>query len=461
MAALLAVLVPGACGKAPPHAGDRGAATATTPKPSPGAEWKHIEFAILEDYDKGEDLRDVERDFQLFRELGIHTWRGSFAWDDYEPARGRFDFEWLHRFCDLAERDGITLRPYIGYTPEWAAAGRKADGSVWNDPPAHLEDWAQFIDTLATAFRRHKNIASYEIYNEENTSQWWDGSREEYEKILEAAANAIHRESPGTQVALGGLVWPDPDWIQSACAADPRAFDIVPFHAYPETWTPDSIRLENDLGQTYRDFLEEVRECGDKPVWINETGFATVSGKSELAQARWWARAIATFAAAPRVSEIGVCEIKDLRAGRPAIGGPPNYHLGLTTADRRKKLAFQTVAFLAGFFRDSVLVDDAACDVTVRKFGDESGGGAGEARGMPPWAGVHHHFFRRASGEQLLVLWSRGDPAEVDLTFPVHGSRITSFGVDGRPRAFHILDGRSIRGLELEPEDVQMIHVDP
>jgi hypothetical protein len=72
---------------------------------------RRVDFSILEDYDKGDDLGDVAKDFDLFRQLGVTTWRGSFGWDDYEPSRGHYDFDWLHRFADLAESRGITLRP--------------------------------------------------------------------------------------------------------------------------------------------------------------------------------------------------------------------------------------------------------------------------------------------------------------------------------------------------------------
>src|SRR5918999_3386288 len=151
-------------------------------QPSAPAE-KRIAFSILEDYDKGEDLAEVGRDFDLFRELGVTTWRGSFGWDDYEPTRGAYDFEWLHRFAELAASRGITLRPYIGYTPEWAAGGG-ADADDWNDPPRDVEDWYRFVRALSSALRRHRNIVSYEIYNEQNVRQWWDGTPEAYERVL-------------------------------------------------------------------------------------------------------------------------------------------------------------------------------------------------------------------------------------------------------------------------------------
>src|SRR3954464_7836357 len=100
---------------------------------------KPISFAVLEDYDKGADLDSVARDFTLFRELGVSTWRGSFGWDDYEPERGRYDFAWLRRFAALADSMDITLRPYLGYTPAWAARGGRGDHAL-EDPPRSLRD---------------------------------------------------------------------------------------------------------------------------------------------------------------------------------------------------------------------------------------------------------------------------------------------------------------------------------
>src|SRR3954452_11269692 len=92
---------------------DCGARATTTPQPiAQSPVQKRLAFSILEDYDKGDDLADVDKDFDLFRQLGVTTWRGSFGWDDYEPSPGAYDFAWLHRFADLAAARGITLRPY-------------------------------------------------------------------------------------------------------------------------------------------------------------------------------------------------------------------------------------------------------------------------------------------------------------------------------------------------------------
>ena len=400
---------------------------------------KPISFSILEDYDKGEDLAEVAKDFELMRRLGVRTWRGSFGWDDYEPERGKLDLEWLHRFAELAARHGITLRPYLGYTAEWAAAGRKDDGETWNDPPARLEDWASFVSRLGAAMRRHPNLASYEIYNEENVPLWWDGTAAEYAEVFEAGAEAVRAAAPAAGVLPGGLVWPDAGWLEEVCEREPaRRAAAVAFHAYPETWTPDSVVVENYLDAGYREqFLPAVDACGGPPVWINEMGFATTPGKTELQQADWWARAVATFLADPGIQHIGIYEIKDLRLDSPVIGDAPNYHLGLTRMDRTPKLAFRTVDLLTDLLDTGILtVADAELEVRV------VGGRAGS---------LHRHLFVRPDGDQVLLVWDRSGTSVVDLSVRRGAARATEYGLDGAASPARLTDGKSLQGLTLEP----------
>jgi len=411
---------------------------------------KRLSFAVLEDYDKGEDLREVARDFALMRELGVTTWRGSFGWDDYEPERGRYDFEWLHRFAELAEREGIALRPYIGYTPAWAAAGG-TDRDAWNDPPARIEDWYRFVHALVTALRRHPNIRSYEIYNEENVRQWWDGTPAQYNAVLARGAAAIRDADPDAEVLLGGMVWPDLDFLEAACVTyrNANAFDVVPFHAYPETWTPDSVTVENYLGPAFADsFVAFVdAQCGRKPIWINETGFATVPGKTEEQQAEWWVRAIATFAAEPRVEHIGVYELKDLRTGSPVIGDQPNYHLGLMRVDRTKKLAFHTVDLLTDLLGTGTLT------VADAELGAEVTAGRAER--------LYHHLLVRPDNRQVLVAWDRAGAPTLRLHLTRPGARVVEFALDGEEHPYDAFDGRTLRDVRLEPGRVRIFEVLP
>ena len=247
--------------------------------------------------------------------------------------------------------------------------------------------------------------ASYEIYNEENVPLWWDGTAAEYAQVLHRGADAVRRADPDAAVLLGGMVWPDLEWLETACDSGRAPFDVLPFHAYPETWTPDSVRVENYLGRGFeRGFLPAAdARCGRKPIWINETGFATTPGKTERAQAEWWARAFATFLSAPRVEHLGIYEIRDQRQDTPVIGDAPNYYLGLLRQDRTPKLAFSTVKLLLRLFQgDSITVADRELSVTVK---EGKGGGAAPASFRP--RGWNSAGIRLGSNRQLQP-WSSG-----------------------------------------------------
>jgi polysaccharide biosynthesis protein PslG len=430
----LLVVVLTACAPSPARAPERAARPA----------FKPLSFAVLEDYDKGADLRDVARDFALMRELGVPAWRGSFGWDDYEPARGRYDFAWLERFVALADHAGIALHPYLGYTPSWAAAGGR-DDQAWNDPPRSLADWSAFAEAIARALGGHHSIRSWEIYNEENVPLWWDGSARAYAEVLRRGAEAVRRGDPNARVLLGGMVWPDLEWLETACAGG-APFDVLPFHAYPETWTPDSVTVERYLGDRFAEgFVAPAdRTCGRHPIWINETGFATVPGKTDAAQAAWWARAFATFIAAPRIEHLGIYELRDQRLGTPVIGDAPNYYLGLIRRDGTRKPAFETVKLLVRLFgQDSIAVDDSGLRIQVRS------GAIGE---------LHHHLFVRPDGRRLAFVWDRTGHPRVRLGLERPVRRAVRWALDGTSRPWPVSGGRSL-DVDLTPGDVTIFEL--
>ena len=413
----------------------------------PGA--KRVSFAVLEDYDKGDDLDDVARDFALMNELEIDTMRCSFGWDDYEPVRGQYDFAWLEEFVSLADQYGIKLRPYIGYTPEWAGAF-DSDGIVWNNPPGDYQDWYNFVYQLALALSDHPNVLSYEIYNEMNLSLWWDGSLEQYRETLKYAAQAVRAADPDAQVLSGALAHPDDDWIQGLTKAGyAQYYDVLPFHAYPETWTEPNLVAENYLGIEYRNyFLPEHKQNGEgEPVWINEMGYATTPGRTEEEQASWWARAVSTFLAEPEIEHIGVYEIKDLDPGVEAIGDDKNYYLGLTYRDRTKKLAFHTVDMLTDLLDTGTLtIADSEVQVTVDEGNDRH---------------LYYHLFKRPDSVQVLFVWHRVGNPTVTIRLKTPGTSAEHYSLAGVATPYPAFDGTTLKDIHLTSGKVEIFRINP
>ncbi len=401
---------------------------------------KPFSFAVLEDYDKGDDLARVKADFGIIRDLGANTWRGSLGWDDYEPEPGHPDLAWVHAFATTAAESGITLRPYLGYTPAWASAGG-TDHDVWNDPPRDTAAWAGFVREITSELAHHRNVASIEIYNEENVPQWWDGTPAQYAQVLREGARVARTVAPALQVLIGGLVFPDTRWLEQICTVyGARDFDVLPVHAYPETWTPKEVTVETYLGPGFEPhFVQPAdRACGHKAIWINETGFATVPGRSEEDQAGWWVRAMATFAAEPRVEQVGVYEIHDPPLDRPVIGDAPNYHLGLIGRDGHRKTAYATVRrmiALLGGGRLTVL--DPELRVHVKKGSNSS---------------LYCHAFERTDGGITLVAWAKSVRTTIDVVLPRAAARAIEYSVNGEAAGTYPVNGREMRFLALTPD---------
>lgn len=395
---------------------------------------KPVSFSLLEDYDKGESLERVARDFARMRELGVTTWRGSIGWDDIEPRRGHLDLSWLERFVALAEREHVTLRPYLAYTPAWAAAGG-ADEHAWNDAPSSLEAWGRFVGAIARVAARHPIVASLEIYNEQNVPLWWDASPAAYDRVFARAVEAVAAAGVRVPVVPGGLVYADAPWIARLCGESGRRIDRVTLHAYPETWTSPDVTLERYLGANVDEFVETAdAACGRVPLWINEAGFASAAGHSEADQANWWARAIPTFLAHPRVEHVGISEMTDLAADRPAIGDALNHHLGLRRTDGTPKPAFATVATLVGLL-DGGTLTVADGDVTLQ----DAAAGA---------ADVVTHLFERADGRRVLFVWTTRGETTVSVLLARRAARVTEHKLDGSVAPFARVDGAELISVE-------------
>jgi len=411
--------------------------------PPSAAAPKQVTLAIRDDWDKGHDLAEVGRDFALINELGVNVLFVNIGWDDYEPEKDRFDFEWLHQFVELAARHGIKLRPYICYKPWW-----EGDGG-WNSPPSDYQQWRDFCAKLGEEMKRHPNVLSYEIWLEENSRMWWRGTADQYRELLESAASALRSADPDCLIALGGFTCPDDDYLR-ACAegSSDQYFDVVPLHCYNETWAPEA--LEEYLSPRYSESFFSVLdgEAGGKPLWMSECGYSTMD-RSEEDQANYIARAVSYFLADPlarnRFALFTCYELRDLPEGSQMIGDEHNYHFGLCRSDGSKKLAFRTYRLLVSLLDGrSVRAADGRVRITA------TSGSLGAE---------HHHLLQRADGAQILFVYDKENAATVQATLSDPGAACTSWRLDGTSEPWADFDGANISGIALDPGQVRIFEI--
>lgn len=473
-----------------------------TSQVEPAAPTKVIKFAVNEDYDKNQDLAEVAKDFQLMRELEIDEMRVSFGWDDYEPQNDKFDFVWLHKFADLAAQYGIKLRPYLCYAPAWAGNGH------WNSPPRKYSDWYNFCYTMAREMKRHPNILSWEIWNEEDASRpsnpaggqgptpgapdhppaaqgavpagpdnasagqsaaapagqagtspapsttysgWWGGTTDDYLKLLRTGSVAIQAADPGKQILLGGMASRYTRWMKAITDVGyGRYYDVTPIHCYRETWGGRRAGrgLEDLLsGESGAEFFRYNELGGGQPIWVNEIGYSTME-RSEEQQANYLARAVGFLLSFPKISYISWYEIKDMDPAKQAIGDAHNFHLGITTfPERRKKLAFYTLDMLSDLL-DGRSVTPAAEEVTVT-----------------PTAGTpgrpYKWLFKLADGAQVLFVYDTQADCTVNVTLATPGKTAYKYELDNSSAVYPQFANNTISDLHLTAGRVAVFKIVP
>ena len=141
---------------------------------------------------------------------------------------------------------------------------RPPGAAPWEDPEA--------FGRLAAAVAAHARdmVVHWEILNEPDGAWAFDGTPEQYARLLRAAYDAIRSRVPEAMVAMGGLMTPeDPAWLDRMLAtpgADAaHAFDIANLHLRGQE------RALPGVMTAWRDRLAGHGFAG--PLWVTEHGY--------------------------------------------------------------------------------------------------------------------------------------------------------------------------------------------
>jgi hypothetical protein len=234
--------------------------------------------------------------------FGWRLWDSAVAWPSLEPSKGQWSFGTLDSIAALAENEHAEILLPLGLSPPWASA-RPTEASAYGPgnaaPPRDIEDWKEYVRTVATRYRGR--ITHYEIRNEPNLPRFFSGSADEM-LMLAREAHDILKEvdpknivvSPSATSGEAGLAW-----LQAYLGAGGGATcDVVGFHFYTGGKRPETIRT---LALHARRILTQAH-LASMPLWNTETGWSIPSqlptaGQTPNAQrqsviASWVSRAL-------------------------------------------------------------------------------------------------------------------------------------------------------------------------
>ena len=327
--------------------------------------YRELATAVGDDYFDGtSDVARVRRHFQIARVAGVKFLRCAFSWDAIEKSPGTYDWKFWDMLVQESQSAHIELIPYVAYTPRWAAVKQE---EFWSQPPRDPMVYANFMRTIAARYRG--KIRVWEIWNEPDNKDYWQGSVEGFAQLVKDAAVELRKADPSLVLVLGGMSRGPGTFFQTLMADYQIAgyVDVIAMHAYPESWGEE--RAETSL----IDWLQQMaaivqREGLGDDFWLNEMGYADYRYRPNEAskwgtsvyydyehtpeyQAAFLLKAELMALAVPQVSLTMWYRIDDFSPSKDHFSDDEvNYHLGLVDAEGRLKPDFYALKFFDTLF---------------------------------------------------------------------------------------------------------------
>lgn len=205
-------------------------------------------------------------------------WDADVTWPQIQPQRGQWDFSRLDAYVSLAESHGVEIIMPLGLTPAWASA-RPTESSSYGAgnaaEPANMEDWRNFVRTVAT--RYWGRIKHYEIWNEVNETGFYSGSVETMVTLVREARQVLLSVDPEIHVISPSVVGGSDarDWLDRFFAAGGGAqVDIIGYHFYVHSTNPEAmIPLITEMRALMTRHGQQAKE-----LWNTETGWLIANG---------------------------------------------------------------------------------------------------------------------------------------------------------------------------------------
>lgn len=139
--------------------------------------------------------------YQYLPQLGASWTFTGILWEDIEPEQDVWTFEKADQIIHKAQSNNITVIVKIRTGTCWATKN-KTDPKT-SSPPESLEDYADFVYTVVDRYKEY--VDYWGVENEMNSKQFWNGTLEEYNQIIETAYAIIKEVDPSAQVLDSGL----------------------------------------------------------------------------------------------------------------------------------------------------------------------------------------------------------------------------------------------------------------
>lgn len=364
------------------------------------AVYYHVPIGLCEDYpEETTTLEIIRNDMELLKRSGINLLRISFGWDGIEEAKDKYNWRFWDDYVRMAvDEYGITLIPYICYTPSWNSTGDTTN--FWNHTPKDYEQFGEFVGILVNRYK--DRIKSWELWNEPDIKAYWSGTAEDLAKLVKIGAEAVRKADPTAIVVCPGLAGHTEFTLAlfKDYGISPYV-DVVNIHNYFETWNPAPIENIVPYVNTIAGIVKQYGN--NQSIWMAEVGYSTFRRDGHVSnwssayydyehtpkfQAVQLIRTLTLLLSTEKLAAIAWYEIKDLPPEDEVIGDVNNRHLGVAYVDYKPKPAEQALSFFNRLFAQRSKCIDAQV-LIERTIGSDS----------------EVHCFQNEDGSVIVVGW--------------------------------------------------------
>jgi hypothetical protein len=230
---------------------------------------------------------------------GLQTARIDARWAIVEPnppSGGTHSYNWsmYDGIVQGLAQHGLRWLPIVAYSTDWSTSvPGNTNAAIL---PSRIPDFAAYAAALARRYGRNGTfwqshsslpyvpVTDYEIWNEENSTVFWQpqaGNAEEYADLYAAARSGIRGADGQARVFIGGLALNNPpdvtdevDFVRRMFAHRPDLagnVDGVGLHPYQRTVADTYMRIAR-----FRQGLDTITGP-NVPIEITEVGWATTA----------------------------------------------------------------------------------------------------------------------------------------------------------------------------------------
>lgn len=420
-------------------------------------EYKNMPLGLCEDWPEESTTREIYvNDFELLKRSGIKYLRISFGWDAIEHEKDNYDWLFWDDFVKTGvEEYGITMIPYICYTPAWNSPEPADSFYYWNNPPKDFEQFGEFMFDLVSRYKKY--IKTWELWNEPDISIYWRTQDvKTFAEFTKIGAVAVKKADPDAKVVLGGIAY-RPEWIESLFKDHgvSEYVDVVNCHNYFETWHHNPVE---EVTKYINDVYNVVDKYGnDQPIWMAEVGYSTFKQGSMVSdsysayyeyehtpayQAVDLVKRVALVRSTGQIDAMAWYEIKDLPPSDEVIGDIyNNKHLGIAYADHTPKPANQALIFVNNLLKNPVKNIFDKVDSNTKEDSDSRFVALQKENGdvlLFAWLQTHQEE-KRTDDKTGMVKDERSETVEVSIPVQLNGS-VTIYDELGNGSEFTSVD---------------------